>query len=630
MQLAPAAADEGVAPEAAWLASLRTRFDAPPADVTQALHDWLAAPPPADRALHTLVQGLALAPIETLAVAVALAVDTDPLAARAVGWLQSPLRDLHPTAGFIAALQAAAGRSSAQALAELLDGTAVRCGLLQVQSQGRTLPDAVLSVPAPIVMAASGAEGHWPGVRLETGEGAPWPPSVQDDARRWSAALAAGSRVLVVRAAHLEEARAAAAAVAQGLGRCAACVEGAPPAGLAPWLLLRGALPVFCAELAPGERQRVPALPGHAGPVLVATGTDGAWTWDGEAPPAWRVPRPRAGERTALWRAAGAAPALADALGAEQLHSAARIQRLARDAHAERLRCGEGELTLGHVHRAARQAAGELGTLAEHLPEDVPDEALVLPRDLRAELERVLARCRQRDGLADGLGPAARARYHPGVRVLMVGASGTGKTLTAGWIATRLGLPLYRVDLAAVTSKYIGETEKNLAELFARAEHAGAVLLFDEADALFGKRTEVKDANDRFANQQTNYLLQRIESFDGIVVLTSNSRSRFDSAFTRRLDAVLEFPAPAAEERRALWLAHLGEAHALDAAGLNRLAAGCELTGGHVRNVVLAARALAPQGRIGWPELARALAAEYRKLAKPMPGALAEPARAGG
>src|SRR5207342_3438730 len=165
---------------------------------------------------------------------------------------------------------------------------------------------------------------------------------------------------------------------------------------------------------------------------------------------------------------------------------------------------------------------------AQPIADPVGDDALVAPAALRKELEALAARCRTRDTLTDALGPAARARYHPGVRALFVGPSGTGKTLAAGWLATRLALPLYRVDLAAVTSKYIGETEKNLAELIARAEHAEIALLFDEADSLFGKRTDIKDSNDRFANAQTNYLLQRIEIFDGIAILTSNSRARFD------------------------------------------------------------------------------------------------------
>src|SRR5690606_10867649 len=182
-----------------------------------------------------------------------------------------------------------------------------------------------------------------------------------------------------------------------------------------------------------------------------------------------------------------------------------------------------------------------------------------------------------REGVVEHLGPAARTRHRPGVRALLYGPSGTGKTLAVGWLATRLGLPLYRVDLASVTSKYIGETEKNLSQLFARAEHAEVVLMFDEADALFGKRTDVKDSNDRYANAQTNYLLQRIESFEGIAVLTGNGRARFDSAFARRLDAIIEFPLPAPEERRALWLAHVGDGHRLSPGDLNRLAAGCEL-----------------------------------------------------
>ena len=233
-------------------------------------------------------------------------------------------------------------------------------------------------------------------------------------------------------------------------------------------------------------------------------------------------------------------------------------------------------------------------------------------------------RCLSRDTLAQQLGPSARTRYRPGVRALLVGPSGTGKTLAVGWLATRLGLPLYRVDLASITSKYIGETEKNLAQLFARAEHAEVVLLFDEADSLFGKRTDVKEANDRFANAQTNYLLTRIESYEGIAMLTSNSRARFDSAFTRRLDAIVEFPPPGPEERRALWIAHLGRAHGLNSGALNRLAANCELAGGHVRNIVLAAAVAARVASrpITEGDLIAAVACEYRKLGKPPPAAL--------
>jgi SpoVK/Ycf46/Vps4 family AAA+-type ATPase len=238
----------------------------------------------------------------------------------------------------------------------------------------------------------------------------------------------------------------------------------------------------------------------------------------------------------------------------------------------------------------------------------------------------LLLRCRSRDGLERGLGASATARYHPGVRALFVGPSGTGKTLAAGWLATRLQMPLYRVDLAAVSSKYIGETEKNLAQLLAHAEHAEVVLLFDEADAMFGKRTEVKEANDRFANAQTNYLLQRIESFDGVTLLTSNSKSRFDSAFVRRLDMIVEFPLPGPEERRALWLSHLGAHHALTTAQVNQLAAAVELGGGHIRNAVLTAAVLAQahRGVIRFADLASAISDEYRKLGRQAPAELRE------
>ena len=253
-------------------------------------------------------------------------------------------------------------------------------------------------------------------------------------------------------------------------------------------------------------------------------------------------------------------------------------------------------------------------------------DALVTPRSLGQALERLVERCRRRDSLAEGLGPAITARYRPGIRALFHGGSGTGKSLAAEWLAGRLGLPLYRVDLAALTSKWIGETEKNLSTLLSAAEHADVVLFFDEADALFAARTEVGDANDRFANAQTNYLLQRIEFFDGIAILAANSRDRFDTAFTRRLDAILEFPMPEAPARRLLWQAHLGRGHALSEAALDRLAVIVDLAGGHIRNVVLAAAADAKAARraIGWHDIAAATTEEYVKLGRPPPAGLDE------
>ena len=212
------------------------------------------------------------------------------------------------------------------------------------------------------------------------------------------------------------------------------------------------------------------------------------------------------------------------------------------------------------------------------------------------------------------------------MRALFVGPTGTGKTLAASWVATQLGLPLYRVDLSSVTSKYIGETEKNLSQLLGRAEANEIVLLFDEADSMFGKRTEVRDAHDRFANAQTNFLLQRLETYDGIVLLTSNSRARFDPAFARRLDLVLEFSPPGPDERRALWLAHLGDRHALTPADVNRVSAIAELSGGQIRAAVLSAaiHASTHDGTIRLADLSAGLRIEYRKMSRQLPEELQE------
>ena len=637
--------------EADWLrAQVLPPDDGDDDPVAVALRRWLLQPPPADAGLHAAATLLDLDIAETVATALALAVEFDAMAGRALAWLQAPVGATRPTLGLVASLApllagaawSAGGAAEAELLATLCHGRARASGLWQFDSEARPLTELALQLPLPLALALTmqaatgGGDGGgggratpapaWPGLRwLDPPTG--WPASLQQAARVQAQALQAlgPDGVLVLRSGDPREARQAAAAVAAELGQRAIGLNLPAPAGLGPWLGLVKALPVVRAELAPGETLRLAPLAGWQGPRLVAAGIDGQVQADGDPVVEWTVPLPLPAERIALWSVHLPHDA-AQRMGQRHRHSALQIEQLARTArHAARLgavAAGDAALTEDQARHATRQGShGALGALAQWLPDPVRDEALVATPALRDALDTLCQRCERRDGLADLLGPAARTRYRPGVRALLVGASGTGKTLAAGWLASRLGLPLYRVDLASVSSKYIGETEKNLAQLFARAEHAEVVLLFDEADSLFGKRTEVKDANDRFANQQTNYLLQRIESFDGIALLTSNSRARFDAAFTRRLDAIIDFPAPGPDERRTLWLAHLGTHHRLDDGQLNRIAAVCDLAGGHIRNATLAAVA-ATVDAVDYAALRAAIEAEYRKLGRQLPAAL--------
>ncbi|HEY0015722.1 MAG TPA: ATP-binding protein [Longimicrobium sp.] len=611
-----------------------------------ALHGYLRRPAPADLPLVRLAAALDLEMVEALAVALAAAVEDDALAGRALAHLQRPLGGSRPTLSLLATCLAPAAESGMRPIDVLASGSAARAGVLQVLDAGAPLPERAVAVPLHLCQALAGGDGHVPGVSIGVDEPVPLPPTLTDQAARHADGLrAAPGRALVIRSGAVAETRAAAAAVAAALECRAAFVEGEPAPGLGPWLLLRGLVPVFRLELAPGERRALPAIPGYSGPVLALCGPDGSVEAGGAVPLSWTLSVPPPDERRRLWqaalgqaalgqtepRSAGSAEAepgqaeLADTLATRHRHASGRIAHLGRLARHVGAVHGRTAPVLEDVVAASRSGGGTgLEALAQPLPAAVPDEALVTGPELREELERLLLRCLVRDGLADGLGISTSVRYTPGVRALFVGPSGTGKTLAAGWIATRLGLPLYRVDLASVTSKYIGETEKNLALLLARAEASEVVLLFDEADSMFGKRTEVREANDRFANAQTNYLLQRIESYDGICILTSNSRSRFDPAFARRLDVIVDFPLPGPQERRALWEAHLGADHAIATADLNRLAAMADVGGGNIRNAVLeaAVRARHAARPIAVPDVEAALAGEYRKLGKTVPAGL--------
>lgn len=248
---------------------------------------------------------------------------------------------------------------------------------------------------------------------------------------------------------------------------------------------------------------------------------------------------------------------------------------------------------------------------------------LVLPPAQLEQLQEVRAAVKQRAHVYEAWGFAHKLVRGQGLNILFAGPSGTGKTLAAEIIAGELGLDLYQIDLSTLVSKYIGETEKNLARIFAEAETSNAILFFDEADALFGKRTEVRDAHDRYANIETSYLLQQMEAYRGVVILATNLRKNMDEAFVRRLHYSVEFPWPGAGERQRIWERIWPTATPcsadLDWAALAR---NIDVAGGNIRNIALAAAFLAAEdgGVVALPHILRATRREYQKMGKVLTG----------
>jgi len=253
---------------------------------------------------------------------------------------------------------------------------------------------------------------------------------------------------------------------------------------------------------------------------------------------------------------------------------------------------------------------------------------LVLPDLQRRQVEQLIGWAQHRDVvLAQGAlnGPGGKGT---GLSALLSGGPGTGKTLAAHVVADALGLDLYPVDLSAIVDKYVGETEKNLERVFHEAESLNVVLFFDEADSLFGSRSEVKDSRDRYANIEVAYLLQRMEQFDGIVILATNLQANLDPAFSRRLDFIIHFPDPDEPTRRLLWRTHLDRLAAMDDGDpvrVDEVAAAVELAGGHVRNIVMAAAydAAAAGRPVGMALVADAVRREYAKIGRRAPGVVA-------
>jgi hypothetical protein len=275
---------------------------------------------------------------------------------------------------------------------------------------------------------------------------------------------------------------------------------------------------------------------------------------------------------------------------------------------------------LGDLYAGAQSQTGlHLGKLAQRIDSRYVWDDLILPDDRLEQLRELCARARYGHVVREQWGYGRKIAPTRGISALFAGDSGTGKTMAAEVIASDLGLLLYKIDLSAVVSKYIGETEKNLRGLFDAAERTSAVLFFDEADALFGKRSEVKDSHDRYANIEIAYLLQQIERYDGIAILATNLRQNLDEAFTRRLDFLIDFPFPEPEYRRKLWAAHFpADAPVGRDVNLDDLAERYRLAGGNIRNAALAAAFLAAAdgGVITMGHVRHAVRREHQKIGR--------------
>lgn len=331
--------------------------------------------------------------------------------------------------------------------------------------------------------------------------------------------------------------------------------------------------------------------------------------------------RPSVGEQRALWRAAldrhphtvnGEIESIVHQFDFGPATISQVVSRAAYDT--------DRPITGEHLWDACRgETAGALDDVAQRIEPCFDWEDIIVPDLVRGQLREIASQVRHRSTVYEEWGFGGRLSRGRGITALFAGPSGTGKTMAAEILAAHLRLDLHRVDLAGVVSKYVGETEKNLRRIFDTAERTGTILLFDEADALFGSRTEVRDSHDRYANLEINYLLQRMEDYTGLGILATNRRAALDTAFLRRLRFVVEFPFPGPDHRRRIWERVFPSAAALDEVDPGLLSR-MEITGGNIRSIAVNAAFLAAHDRssIAMEHLMKAAAREYAKLDKPV------------
>jgi hypothetical protein len=507
-------------------------------------------------------------------------------------------------------------------------------GLVRVTNADAPRSQWMLEVPHPILDAIRGdrianpapwARYHAPSDLID-GRELIVPDAVRSALERVSALAGADEvRTIIVRGPRHNGRRTLLGALARSLGRGTLEIHGASrpdderwrPVGLLATTL--NALPVLVFDLAPGESIEIPRPTGYSGPLGVVMGRQGGITGPcTEGALTFMLDTPDVQLRREHWRRVPGAQPLdeVDAISEGFRLTGGAIRRMAAMARSHAVLAGRGAVTAADVQQASRTLNSQvLETLAVRVPVGGDWRDLGAREETIRELIGLELRCRHRERLERAVRSVPGLQSNCGVRALFRGPSGTGKTLAARLLASGLQMDLYRLDLSAVVNKYIGETEKNLERVLSRAEELNVILLLDEGDALLTQRTSVQSSTDRYANLETNYLLQRLESFDGILVVTTNAGDRIDAAFERRMDVVVEFHQPEPAERWDIWQMHLPSSHAVESDFLTEVAARCALSGGQIRNAVLHASLLALDGeRIVTSALIEAaVQREYRK-----------------
>jgi ATP-dependent 26S proteasome regulatory subunit len=510
----------------------------------------------------------------------------------------------------------------------------INLGLVHVANPTDSRSEWLLQVPVPLWDALRGNHetlpASWmtysPPQSLERLQDLILPDDLGLQLTEISQALASGkAKGIIVRGPRRNGKRTAVKGIARSLSRGVLEIVGLEKTDDERWKIVGplatalNAIPLVVVELSPGQTLDVPRLSAYDGPTALVLGRQGgiSGTW-AEQSIAIHLDTPGSAERKAHWFAGTGTSDVGDCDVVAERYRMTRgnIRRAAAITSSYAEMKHHTAIRMDEAQQAIRTLSHEvLDGLAERVDTFGDWSHLSTAPHTFDELQGLERRCRHRENLHTAVNPVLGMQLSSGVRALFSGPSGTGKTLAARLLAASLRLDLYRINLANVVNKYIGETEKNLNLVLSRAEELPVMLLLDEGDALLTHRTDVQTSNDRYANLETDFLLQRLESFNGIIIITTNAGDRIDSAFLRRMDVVIDFRSPDPGERWNLWTMFLPTTHTVDPELLAEIASRCAMTGGQIRNAILHASllALSNGGIVVSEYLESAVRREYRK-----------------